>query len=262
MACNVAEMVHGRARWEGRLKLAICVATMRPRGDGLPGEITTWTTHIQSNGGTWRIVRVRQWDNSKDNIGVVAAYQKLYEESDEDVLLYLHDDVTCREQGWDEKVIHEFEDPQVAVLGFGGALYHGHPDIYKTPYKLQQLGRSFYRSNVDDAEVHGERFTGACDVAVLDGFALAVRRSLLDRCGGWSRFQLDFFGYDYSICAMAHRHGFRVRLVGIRCHHHGGGTSVAGKAGQITSPEAYEKAHRWFYNEFRDVMPWSCLNGR
>ena len=98
----------------------------------------------------------------------------------------------------------------------------------------------------------------------MDGFALIVRRALLDRAGGWSHLAAgcDFFCYDYALCAMARRLGYHIRLVGIRCHHLGGRTSVqTGPDGQkpaITSPEAYETSHRWFYNTYRDVMPWRC----
>ena len=201
-----------------------------------------------------------QYNTPDNNLGVVGSYQKLYENSDEELLAYLHDDVICREEGWNERVIKEFEDPNVGVCGFGGALQHGDPSIYKTPYQLQQLRRSSYRSNVDDAEIHGERFTGSCEVAVLDGFALVVRREFLDRMGGWKVIAggCDFYCYDYAICAMAHRFGYRVRMVGIRCHHRGGGTSVINKGLSATSQEAYDLSHKWYYEEFRDVMPWRC----
>lgn len=255
MAECMEEVDVGWVEWSRRLKLAICTATMRAQDmNSGPGEITTWTAQAVTD----PTVHV-QHNTPELNFGVVGSYQRLYEQvvktTEEDVLLYLHDDVTCRESGWDERVLKEFEDEKVGVVGFGGALVHGSTDIYKTPYQLQQLGRSYYRSNVDDAEVHGERYTEACDVAVLDGFALAVRRGLLDRIGGWTALRCDFYCYDYSICALAHRHGYRVRYIGVRCHHHGGWTSVKGCAKEITSPEAYEQAHRWFYNEFRDVMP-------
>jgi len=149
-------------------------------------------------------------------------------------------------------------DPQVALVGFGGALWHGLPDLYKTPYQLQQLQRGDYRSNVDNAEVHGSRFTGSCNVAVLDGFALAVRRSFLDRIGGWKQWpeHSSFYCYDYILCALARRYHQKVRLLGVRCHHRGGQSST--KVNTIaTSDESYQRSHEWFYQSFRDVMPCS-----
>lgn len=238
------------------MRLAICVATMNGRANFLPGDIPSFTCHASIN----TPVHIR-YNTPENNWGVVKSYQYLYQVSDQPVLAFVHDDVICRERGWDERVLKEFEDPSVGVVGFGGARQHGSSDIYRTPYRLQQLGRTGYLSNVDDAEVHGERFEGARDVAVIDGFAVVVRRELLDRCGGWGAVGAgcDFFCYDYAICALAHRLGYRVRVVGIRCHHRGGQTSVKFNGGSgITSPEAYESSHRWFYENFRDCLPWSC----
>ena len=240
--------------------LAICVATMTDPFHAATlyethPDVATWIDHAALQ------PRQRFWCNKENNVGVVGAYEELYRDSTEDILLFLHDDVICREQDWDLRLMAEFiDDPQTAVVGFGGALWHGLPELYKVPYQLQQLQRGSYRSNVDDAEVHGERFEGRCEVAVLDGFALAVRRSFLDRIGGFAKISgCNFFNYDYAICALARRYKQKVRLVGVRCHHRGGQTSVQhGKeesVKQFINQEAYDKSHRWFYESFRDVMP-------
>ncbi len=156
--------------------------------------------------------------------------------------------------------------PPVGVVGFGGGLRHGSRDLYKTPYRLQQLARFNYRSNMKDAEVHGERFAGECDVAVLDGFSLIVRRRLLDECGGWP---VDNFpahhSYDYFICCLAHRYGYRVRLVGVRCHHMGGLTATtpayqdwARTTRWGSDAGMHEASHRLIYSEFNDVLPFEA----
>jgi hypothetical protein len=233
------------------MKMAIGVATMR-EGTAPPGDISLATCNATHD---MQVVVVR--NTPEENLGVVGSYQKIYESTDADIICYMHDDVIVRERGWDERILQQFDARDTGVVGFGGAEWHGTPELYKTRYTLGQLRRGEYRSNVDDAEVHGERFAGACDVAVLDGYCLAVRRSFLERSGGWAFLQaggIDFFCYDYAICALARRYQYRVRCVGIRCHHRGGGTSVLAKTG-IASPEAYEASHRWFYEEFKDVMP-------
>lgn len=241
--------------------LAICVATMNRPGEAVcemsvtHPDVATWFDHAFN-----KSLHVQYWFNDRENLGVVGAYQKLYEMVDADVLLYLHDDVICREQDWDLRLMAEFiSDPEVAVVGFGGALWHGLPELYKVPYQLQQLQRGEYRSNVDDAEVHGERFTGSCNVAVLDGFALAVRRSFLDRIGGFAKISAgcNFFNYDYALCALARRYKQKVRMIGIRCHHRGGQTSVSSDTSvkQYVNQEAYDRSHLWFYKRFADVMP-------
>lgn len=239
------------------MKLAICVATMRPRVPNIaPGDIPLASTNAVTDPRIYV-----QYNTPGENLGVTASYDKLYREGDEDIIAFLHDDVIIRERGWDERVLKEFfKDESVGLVGFGGALVHGKPDLYKVPYQLNNMVRLFYRSNVDDAEVHGERFTGSCSVAVLDGFALIARRSFLDRIGGFRSFpgEASYFCYDYILCALARRHHFRVSVLGIRCHHRGGSTSV-GRNNKFTSQEYYDKSHRWLYENFRDCLPAKVL---
>ncbi len=174
-----------------------------------------------------------------------------------DLLAFIHDDVIIHDtERWFVKVRSEFEDPRVGLVGFGGALGHGSPELYKVPYDYHQLGRSQFLSNMDDAEVHGKRFTGSCDVAVLDGFSLIVRRQILETAGGWPVNNLGYVGYDYWLSCMTRRLGYRIRLVGVSCAHLGGRTFV--KLGLGQGPEHWAQflaAHEYIYNEFRDVLP-------
>lgn len=189
--------------------------------------------------------------------GILPAYQEAYAGSEGfDVLAYLHDDLIIHDQDWTARVLKEFEDPLVGLVGFGGALWHGSPDLYKAPYDYHQLGRSEFMSNMDDAENHGARFTGSREVAVLDGFALIVRTELLDHTGGWPVETLGYIGYDYWASAMAHRYGYRIKLVGCAVRHIGGQTFV--KLGLGRGPEhwaQYLAAHEYIYSEFKDVLP-------
>lgn len=198
-----------------------------------------------------------------DNLGVTGSLQWCYENTMAPIIAHLHSDVEIFEPGWDERVLKEFDDPKVGVMGFGGGLQHGDTDIYKVPYRLTQLRRMGYLSNTTDAEAHGERFDGACTVAVLDGFALIVRRELLDRMGGWPVKALPFHCYDYWAAVAAHLHDYSVRLVGIQCQHWGGATAttpayqewsvkVLGK----TDAQIHEESHRVLYEMGRKVLPW------
>lgn len=239
--------------------IALCIATMKPE-DTILHDVWSWIENGRQGRSITHHIR---YNTPDDNLGVVGSYQRMYgscAERDE-FLCYLHDDVVCKEPDWDIRVLKEFENPNVALVGFGGAKWHGVRDLYKVPYKLQNLIRGEYLSNVDDAEVHGSRFTGSCSVSVLDGFAIVCRRSFLDRIGDWSWAigHCDFFCYDYGICAMARRCGMDIRVIGVRCHHRGGVTSVTQREAvkERVGQDAYDKSHRWFYEEFKDVMPWS-----
>lgn len=202
--------------------------------------------------------------------GVLRAYQDAYEDQiishPQDIIAYYHDDIRIDEPNHHRRFLAEFQDPTVGVVGFGGARNHGHPNLYKVPYKLQHLARSDYYSNVDDAEEHGTRFDGAMDVAVLDGFALIVRRELLDKMGGWKPDEWPpHHLYDYRVCAEAHRHGYRVRCVGVRAHHYGGRTATTAEYQEWakttkwgSDAEMHRIGHRMFYEQYRDVLPWRC----
>jgi len=202
------------------------------------------------------------WQNYPNNLGMVPAFHKLWEShQDEDALIYMHTDLEILDDNWAERLAFELMEPDVGVVGFGGAMSMGHPDLYKRPYRMEQLARDDYWSNQVGWETHGRQETGERDVAVLDGFLLAVKGSLLKRLGGWAWFPFGFHCYDTSLCLMAHRLGYRVRMVGVRCDHHGGGTST--KAEYVewlrdrgrTVEQDHQEPHVWVAHEFRDVLP-------
>lgn len=227
--------------------LAIVVATLK--WEGWAECFLSWLESGEAEIETCLI------DNSTDNIGVLPSLQIGYETTKSPLIAFIHDDVICREP-WTTRVLAAFDDPKVGLVGFGGALTHGARDIYKIPYDYRQLGRSYYMSNVDDAEVHGQRFTGDRDVAVLDGYAMIVRREILDAVGGWPlNTPVGYIAYDYWLCCLAHRLGYKIRLVGARCHHFGGRAAVKVNA---EFRGDFEAAHRYIYDTFRDVLPWAC----
>ena len=183
---------------------------------------------------------------------VMPSFQDCYESTKAPVLAYIHDDVEIYEKGWDTRVLREFRDSSVGLVGFGGALGHGAPHLYTAPYHLPNLARQHFMSNMRSAEKHGARFTGERDVAVLDGFALFVRRDILQRAGGWPVDKpYGYFMYAEWLSCEVRRQGYRIRLVGVGCEHLGGKSS-----GFISPNENYELAHSYFYEHNRDMMPY------
>jgi len=198
--------------------------------------------------------------------GFLQKLQKGYEESSESILAYFHTDVRCGEDDWDERVLSAFEDDTVGIVGFGGGRRLGSPDIYKIGYRLQQLARYDFTSNLRDAEKHGRRNRNEEDIAVVDSFALIIRRSLLDNSGsaGWP---VDIYPAmhmsDAWACLVAKRLDYRVRMIGISCTHKSGGVKGDGRfdygkwqqeMGE-TDQEMHTRSHRLIYDQFRDVLP-------
>jgi hypothetical protein len=189
--------------------------------------------------------------------GMLPAYQNGLKNSSAEIIAYLHDDTIIKDSGWVARVLKEFEDPNVGLVGFGGATRHGDPGMYRKEYEYSQLARAGFASNMRDAENHGERFTGSKDVAVLDGFALIVRRQILEDAGGWPlNTPIGYVCYDYWLSCMTRRLGKRIRLVGVECDHLGGQTFV--KMGIGDNPKHWQQyidSHRYIYDEFKDVLP-------
>jgi hypothetical protein len=199
------------------------------------------------------------------NFGTIPAYQKLYEDpvfKAQGIIAYIHSDVTIHEKGWDRRIAEQFADPQVAIVGMGGATGIGTSDLYRKPYRIEQLQRIEYYSNQTDWATHGKRETGARDVAVVDGFFIAARRSFLDEIGGWKWFPYTLHCYDTCLCLQALRHGYKVRMVGVNVTHHGGGGSTTPdyrkwcEARGTTMEREHYEPHDWMYKNFVDCLPW------
>ena len=199
---------------------------------------------------------------NEPNKGVVPAMQHLYERfASEDIIAFVHDDVTVHDDSWRERVLREFDNPKVAVVGFGGATGIGTDDLYRTRYQIEQLQRINYASNQTDWETHGSFEDGSKDVAVLDGFFLAVRTSFLREIGGFKWMPFKFHCYDLALCLMAHRKGYKVRMVGVKCTHHGGGTSTTQEykdwclENGTTMEREHSEPHKFLYEFFRPELP-------
>jgi hypothetical protein len=176
-----------------------------------------------------------------------------------DVIACLHDDLEITEDGWDAKVLLQFErHPACGLLGFGGATGLGASDMYLKPYDPMSLARIGFRSNLREAEVHGIRSLLPEKVACLDGFSQIGRRAFwlglplfeaeygvpghgVESTEGrhvpsyyvdkrpWT--VLDGLGvkhhlYDGLLGCLARRYGWETWYLPIRCHHYGGRTAV------------------------------------
>jgi len=245
-------------------QLAITTAVLEQPNGG-HGDLVYRCTASQQETAIGEHEFLIRYNKLSDNLGVTGSLQWLYEHTTAPIIAFLHSDCEIFEQGWDERALREFDDPKVGVVGFGGATQLGHDDLYKTPYKLQQLARFGYASNTKDAEQHGERFEGSRDVAVLDGFSLIIRRTLLDKVGGWPVKETPFHMYDAAICCLAHEAGYRVRLCGILSLHHGGATSTTSQYQEFSlrqygksDAQVHEESHKYIYERFRKVLPWHC----
>lgn len=238
------------------MKLDLATALLEPMSE-LVQKCTDSQAHCCSHVRDWVIRR----NTPEDNLGVTGSLQWLYEHTTAPIIAFFHSDLEIHEKGWDERVLKEFADSSIGAVGFGGAVQLGTDDIYKTPYRLQQLARVGYMNNQTDWQTHGKRFEGECDVATLDGFSLIVRREMLDKMGGWPVKRYPFHNYDNALCLQAAKMGYRVRLVGVSCTHHGGVTSTTPAAQDwwrlqgTTDADVHTQSHVALYEDGRGWLP-------
>src|SRR5271166_114216 len=85
-----------------------------------------------------------------EGAGWLQKIQRIYTASSQDIIAYFHNDLTIHQSGWDEVVLAQFDDPDVAIVSFSGALGHGADDIYWGAYQTVQLARYDFLSNLAD----------------------------------------------------------------------------------------------------------------
>ena len=178
-----------------------------------------------------------------------------------DVLAMLHNDVLVREEGWDRRLL-EFVSGQAraGIVGFHGAQGLGALDIYRTPYRLEQLARWNCWSNLEDWEAHGNHAEAALPVAVVDGLAICCWRADLLAWGGLDEGLGPHHMYDNDICLTALAAGRTNYVLPILARHLSGQTAnyprhneafvhLGGDAG------IHRTAHARFYEKWRGRLP-------
>lgn len=234
------------------------------------------TIHAESisYGPTIPIGEIIRYRNNFGNVeSPCSLYQDLLERHDDaEILIYIHNDVTIHDPQWLNRVLKAFEPSifgamddrypnDVVAVGLGGATALGNKDLYRKKYSIWNMARHGYASNQTDAEVHGERFTGVRQVAVLDAFLMAVRVDWLRSIGGWPTKHLTHHCLDLWLACEAARHHKQIWMVGASCTHHGGGTSTKPsyqnaawlQGGSLESD--HQLPHKWLYQEYPDVLP-------
>lgn len=158
-----------------------------------------------------------EYIRNEQNVGVIQSMNQAWTKISTPFVAFLHNDVMMLEGDWDQKVNRLLQIlPRIGVAGFGGG-----------NLVAANGGRSGFISNMEDAEVHGERLKADYVPSVVeDGFCLIVKKGLLEELGGIALdYQIHHF-YDLDICLEAIYHGYNVATLNCKVRHLGGVTSV------------------------------------
>jgi glycosyltransferase involved in cell wall biosynthesis len=159
---------------------------------------------------------------NEDNVGLIKNAQFAYENTDSDILTWIHADCFIYEKDWDKKIESYFREmPDLGVVGLMGSqgcLPNG-GRIQDVDYPEQQSGWS----NMVEAEIHGKRLKEpyhAC--AIFDNFFMAFSRKMLNDAGGFELGGLKYHHYhDRWMSLESLRLGYKNIVSNIYCHHVG-----------------------------------------
>lgn len=196
------------------------------------------------------------------NLGVRPALNQIFSEAVGEVIVYTHNDVEMYQKGWDNVVREAFlNHPKAGIVGAYGAKGIGTEDIYETLYMMQQLARRNCVSNARmDKTIHGFRNMKSRyeNVAVFDGFFMAIKKELLDRTNGFSDILPIHHSYDNLICIQSLQLDYENILISLDVTHVGGQTDVKEdwtKGTGKTKAEIHADAHPPLYEYGKGVLP-------
>lgn len=199
---------------------------------------------------------------NEKNVGVRPALNQIWKACKEDILVITHNDVEFNEINWDKKIIDAFKKHiNAGIIGCYGAKGIGTYDIYKSPYSMNQLARI---TNVSDCKMdknfHNFRSLEHSfeNVAVFDGFFMAIKKELLDNVKGFSDILPEHHNMDNLICIQSIANGYDNIVIPMDIFHRGGMTDVGqdwatgfGK----TKQQVHEEAHPPLYQYCRGILP-------
>ena len=195
------------------------------------------------------------------NVGVRPALNQIWKRATSDIILFTHNDVEIYTKGWDNVIRKSFEIDNVGIVGAFGAKGIGAADIYLTEYKLEQLGRMHNVSNARmNKEIHGFRslVREYENVAVFDGYFMAIKKELLDKVGGFSDILPEHHNYDNLISIQSIENGYENIVVNIDTNHVGGQTDVSedwAKNFDKDKQEIHKAAHPPLYEYGKGKLP-------
>lgn len=213
----------------------------------------------------WRKVVVLE---SETNRGAPHGLHALWEAAradgvrgEDDLLVYTHDDLFIMGKGWETAVTRVFDaDPRCALAGFSGAPGLGLDELYHTPYRMEQMIRLGFMSNLPSAEAHGVRCLEPKRISLTDGCSMIMRRSFLDSVNGWSWWPFVDHNYEVGVAcevARARLHAWYIPVVhdhlsGWTANNAEGVRMFSAHGGQVA---LQHESARYLYDHYRDVLP-------
>jgi GT2 family glycosyltransferase len=148
--------------------------------------------------------------NSDNRYSIFEAYNEGIRKSTKPYLVFVHDDVEFKSEGWGQKIITHLDKPGTGICGLAGRDY-----LTKVPsFPSNKLSASnIIQSDKTGIKAKKHRLIPkdnkevSRQVVFLDGVLLCMKRELTEKIG-FDETIGGFHGYDYDICMQAFAAGY------------------------------------------------------
>lgn len=145
------------------------------------------------------------WDNKASNDGICRVYNRLADDAQYSLLLFLHEDVTFQTINWGQKLVQKFEeDSAVGLIGVAGSRYKG--KMYSGWYTSNKEIDLYNIIHTDGKQVNAmlnraDTSTHYHDAVCIDGVFMMCRKNV------WEQIRFDeqllkgfhFYDLDFSV---------------------------------------------------------------
>jgi glycosyltransferase involved in cell wall biosynthesis len=218
--------------------------------------------------------------HNKENTGVLATFKQSFENTDSDIICFIHNDVLIHEVDWVSRVINAFEStPKLGLAGIFGAVGVG-DNGGRVRSQSKMLGLEWGNCECHSVawKHHSEYLDGLSPATILDGvgmfFSREAANSLLatDMFDSW---RAPHHFYDRIIPLKLIDKGFKVATIGLGFDHWSGATANSSEKyvetgvewlksqnkfieGANVDQQIYNIAEQQFFNEFGNRIPCSA----
>ncbi len=155
---------------------------------------------------------------NRENLGLIRALNQGWRLAGSEFVCFIHNDTEMRDPRWLERLVAALEgDRGAGIAGLYGARRLRRDGRY--------VGRTIVHCLADAPTIREPEVE--VEVAVVDGVCLCLRRSLLERLGGFDEGYGFFHGYDRDLSFAVREAGSRCVVVNAAFIHRGGGTRAS-----------------------------------
>jgi glycosyltransferase involved in cell wall biosynthesis len=214
---------------------------------------------------------------NEENVGVLPSFKQAFQETDSDIICFIHNDVLIHQEDWVNMVVHAFTTvPNLGLAGIFGAVGVGE-NGGRIRSQSQMLGLEWGACQCHSVawQHHSEFMDGISPAAILDGVGMFFSRQAANNLMETDMFdswRAPHHFYDRIIPLKLIDKGFKIATIGLGFDHWSGATAnSSGKyittglnwlkennkyvEGEAVDSQIYNIAEQQFFGEFGKRIP-------